>query len=210
MVAKGFRLGMLLQLSIGPVFMLVFHAAGTSGFLSGLAVVLAATMVDLFYMSVAGTGVVSLLKKTKIFRIFKIFGFGVLFIFGIHTITNALHHPLLPEINLFSSINSRSYFLQGILVTASNPLTILFWSGVYSLEAAKQNFNKKQLISFATGCVLATILFLTTVSATGSLFNIFFSPLIITCLNIIVGIILILLSFQFLFKKKAAYLCDAK
>lgn len=201
---------MLLQLSIGPVFMLVFHAAGTSGFLSGFAVVLAATTVDLLYMSLAGTGVVALLKKTNIFWILRIFGFAVLFIFGIHTILNALHHPLLPEINLFSSMNSRSYFLQGVLVTASNPLTILFWSGVFSLEATKQSLNKKQMIFFATGCALATIIFLTTVSAIGSLFNIYFPPLMITCLKIIVGIILILLGFQFLFKRKAAYMSDAR
>ncbi|MBH1940032.1 hypothetical protein I5677_03870 [Mobilitalea sibirica] len=56
----------------------------------------------------------------------------VLLLFGANIIAGAFHFTILPQISLFSDISEKSIFIQGLLLTASNPITIIFWSGVFS------------------------------------------------------------------------------
>lgn len=55
--AKGLRLGLLLQLSVGPVFIFVLQTAIARGIGDALAAVLAVTLVDAGYIILAFLGV---------------------------------------------------------------------------------------------------------------------------------------------------------
>ncbi len=201
MIFRGFRFGLLLQLAVGPVCMLVLSVAASQGFFAGLTAALAVTLVDLIYISLSCLGADVLLRKKKVKSALKYFGAAVLFIFGLSMILSAMNITLLPSLNLFGSFSGGGVFLRAMALTASNPLTIVFWSGVFSSQAADNNYSGKELRLFAVGCVLSTLVFLTAVALLGSFITDILGKNIVTALNIIVGAVIILFGVKLLFRK---------
>lgn len=201
MIWKGFRFGMILQLAVGPMCLMVFNTAATYGFLMGFSLVLAIALVDLIFILLAGIGVAAIINRENMKRIIKLFGCMVLLLFGANTIAGAFHYALLPEISLLSNIEGKSIFIQGLLLTASNPLTIIFWSGVFSTQVIENQYNKSQLVYFGAGCVLSTLCFLTLIDALGSVISGFLSQTVIQMLNVLIGIVIIFFGIRLLLKK---------
>lgn len=201
MIYKGFRFGMILQLAVGPMCLMVFNTSTTHGFWVGLSLVLAISLVDGLYITLSGLGIAATINKEKVKSTIKILGCIVLVLFGTNTITGAFGFSLLPDLKLFSNATNQNIFIQGILLTASNPLTIIFWGGVFSTQVVENSFSKKQLIFFGFGCILATLFFLTIVSFLGSILSGFLPQTIVKILNVAVGIILIYFGIKLLFKK---------
>ena len=201
MIYNGFKFGMLLQLAVGPMCLMVFNTSTTYGFFIGLSLVLAIAIIDGLYITLSGLGISAIINKQKVKAAVKILGCVVLVLFGINTITAVINFTILPSITLFSKVTSENIFIQGLLLTASNPLTIIFWSGVFGAQVIENELNKKQLFFFGFGCVLSTLTFLTAVAFCGSIMSGFLPKVVIQLLNIIVGFILILFGIKLLFKK---------
>lgn len=197
MIFKGFKFGMLLQFAIGPICLMVFNTSTTYGFWSGLTLVSAIAIIDSLYITFSGLGVAAFINKQKVKRVIRWLGCIVLVLFGINTIAGAFHISLSSNIRF---IYKQNVFIQGLLLTASNPLTIIFWSGVFSAQVAENNYSSKQLALFGFGCVLSTLSFLTFVAACGSLLKGFLPLLLIQVLNVMVGIILICFGIRLLIK----------
>ncbi len=202
MILKGLKFGMLLQLSIGPMCLMVFQTSSINGFLSSLNLVVAIALIDACYIGLSGIGIATVLRREGIQAFMKIFGCLILILFGLNTLSGSFDIAILPKLALFSNVLSRNLFLQGLLLTASNPLTILFWSGMFTTQLLENHWNKKQLFEFAAGCVLATLSFLTCIAILGSLIGRFLPYLIIQILNGVVGIFLIFFGIKMLFRKE--------
>lgn len=193
---------MLLQVSVGPMCLMVFNTAGTQGVWMALILVLAIALVDAAYIALAGLGVAAFINKERVRLVMKWFGCIVLVLFGIHTIMSAFDFSLLPDIRLFASAGESAHiFTQGIVLTASNPLTIIFWGGVFSAKASGLKMNRRQILLFGVGCVLSTVVFLCAVAALGSAVNNFLPQKAIIGLNVMVGCILILFGIRMLLGK---------
>lgn len=201
MILKGLRFGMLLQFAVGPMCLMVFNTSTTYGFICSLHLVFAIALIDALYIILSCVGVASVISKKKVKAVVKLIGCIVLVLFGANTILGAFDLFFLPRIALFSNISSKNLFVQGLLLTATNPLTIIFWSGVFSTQTIENKWNRKQLFLFATGCVLATIIFLTAVAILGSILSSFLPQIIVRFLNVAVGIILIIFGIRLLCKK---------
>jgi threonine/homoserine/homoserine lactone efflux protein len=201
MIYKGVRFGMLLQLAIGPMCLMVFNTSATYGLLIGLSLVLAITLVDLIFITLSGLGVAAVINNNKIKFVIKLFGSAVLILFGANTITEVFNFALIPHISLFSNVNGQSIFIQGLVLTASNPLTIIFWSGVFSTQVIENRYNKSQLFYFGLGCVLSTLCFLTFIAFLGTALSGFLSLTVIHVLNVGVGVIIIYFGIRLLTKK---------
>jgi threonine/homoserine/homoserine lactone efflux protein len=204
MILKGLKFGMLLQLSIGPMCLMVFQTSSSNGFLNSLNLVLAIALIDAFYIGLSGIGIATVLRKEGIQTGMKIFGCLILILFGVNTLSGSFDIAILPKIALFSNVSSRNLFFQGLLLTASNPLTILFWSGMFTTQVLENRWNKKQLVEFAAGCVLSTLSFLTCISILGSILGRFLPHFVIQILNGIVGSFLIFFGIKMLLKKSKA------
>jgi threonine/homoserine/homoserine lactone efflux protein len=202
MIYRGFKFGMLLQLAVGPMCLLVFSTSSTYGFLMGLSLVLAIALIDGLYITLSGLGVAILFNKEKIKSVIKKLGCIVLVLFGTNTIIGAFDFTFLPTIALFSNVTSQKIFFQGLLLTASNPLTIIFWSGVFSTQVIENEISKKQLFFFGFGCILSTLVFLTVIAFCGSVLSGFLPQIMIRILNVIVGFILVFFGIKLLFKNK--------
>ena len=190
MIIKGFRFGMILQLAIGPVSLFIFQTGVSSGFLAAFSGVLGTVLVDGSEILLAILGVGAILQRKKKSRIFlKYGGAAILVLFGIVNILGAFGISVLPA---FSLGHSNNVFWQTALLALSNPLTILFWAGVFAAKIVEEDMARADLNHFGFGCVLSTLFFLSLVSALGAVSRIVLPPILITVLNVAVGCVMIL------------------
>ena len=190
-ILDGFKFGMLLQLAIGPICLMVFKISGESGFLNGLYFTSAVTLIDALYIFLAIFGIGSIINKNAIKILLKYIGSIILILFGVNIILNTINISIIPTIKLFNVNNINNIFMQGIVLTASNPLTIIFWGGIFSNKIIENKYSKMNLLIFGIGCILSTIIFLSFIAIIGKLFNMFLPNIIIRISNIIVGIVII-------------------
>jgi threonine/homoserine/homoserine lactone efflux protein len=202
-IFSGFFFGMMLQLSIGPICLYIFKTGFARGFIAAETAVLAVALIDTLYIVLAISGLSTLISGEKSKWVLRIIGACVVLIFGINIIlTQFFKISLLPTINLFSDVVFNHPFYDGLLLTASNPLTIIFWSGVFATKISENTFSKKDLIYFSVGCVIATLVFLTLIALAGSLIKDFLPSIVIQWLNLAVGVALIFFAGKMLFSKK--------
>lgn len=198
---KGFKFGMLLQLSIGPVCLFIFQTAASTGFLSAQAAVLGVVSIDALFIAAAIFGVSKLIETKNVQPLLKIFGAVVLCLFGLHTILSVFGLPLLPSLH-FAGANSHSSFLYALILTASNPLTIVFWAGVFSSKLAEVSMPRAGAYAYGLGAALSTLFFLSLIAALGSLVSAFLPSAAIRLLNLAVGALLIGFGVNMLLKRK--------
>jgi len=115
---------------------------------------------------------------------------------------------ILPGAGLLSGLEPENIFLQGVLLTASNPLTILFWNSVISAQSSRHKMNSRHIFLFGTGCVLSTVVFLAMVAAAGSVINRFLPDILSRALNVMIGLVLIGYGVILFAKKKRKDLAD--
>lgn len=203
MIFIGLRFGMALQLAVGPLCFLTFRTAAERGFALGFQVALSVTLADALFVTLSGLGAAALLKRAKVRAAVIWIGSMVLCLFGLNIILGAFGVVLLPGLSLFGTAGG-SPFWQGFLLTVSNPLTIVFWGGVFTAQVAQNNWNRRQLLLFAAGCVLSTLLSLTLVAAIGTAVSGFLPEIAIRILNILVGAALIFYGLRLLIKRDQA------
>ncbi|ERI95712.1 hypothetical protein HMPREF1982_00015 [Clostridiales bacterium oral taxon 876 str. F0540] len=66
MIYKGFKFGMLLPLAVGPMYLMVFNTSATYGFLMGLSLVLAISLIDGLCIILSALGVAMIINKEMI------------------------------------------------------------------------------------------------------------------------------------------------
>jgi threonine/homoserine/homoserine lactone efflux protein len=202
MIFKGFKFGMLLQLAIGPICIFIFQAASSSGFLLAETGVLGGALIDALYILASIIGIGTIIEKnSQVKNGLKLFGAIVLILFGLSNILNIVGINFLPGLRFLSNQSTSSMFTRTLLLTLSNPLTIVFWAGAFSSKIAEENFHRNDLFLFGSGAVLATFFFLSFVSLAGSITKTFLPSFIIEILNGVVGIVLIYFGIKTAYKK---------
>lgn len=191
LLLNGLKFGMILQFAIGPVCMYIFGVGSNEGFFSAEYAVFAVALVDFIFVMLAILGISSFLKSEKIQNHFKVLGALIVGFFGLNIILGAFDINIMPSINLFGVTKFGSTFMYGFLLTASNPLTILFWTGVFSTKISEGTMKSADAYFFGIGAVVATLLFLSTIAIIGSIAKVFIPAFVIKGLNILVGIILV-------------------
>jgi len=200
-IFKGFIFGMLLQLAIGPVCLFVFKLGGNKGFIGAEIGVLGVAAADAFYILLAISGIASFIDQKRVKYIFKIMGAIIVAIFGLQTVLGVFGRGVIPSINLLNGINSENTFLEGLVLTASNPLAILFWVGIFSSKIVEEKLTRKDVYLFGLGSIISTLFFLTIVAAIGSVTGYFLPIKIISMLNLVVGVILIWFALKMIIKR---------
>ena len=203
MIQKGLRFGMALQLAVGPLCFLTLSTATERGFLAGIAVAVAVTLADALFVALSCLGAVTLLKRARVRAVVTWVGSLVLCLFGLNIIAGAFGMNLIPGLALLGTSDGNPFW-RGFILTVSNPLTILFWGGVFTAQIAQNQWNRRQLWWFATGCVLSTLLSLTLIAGIGTVVSGFLPEIAIKILNILVGAALIVYGVRLLYKKDQA------
>ncbi len=203
MILKGFRFGILLQFAVGPICLYLFQTAVSSGLQPALPGVIGVALADGLYIALAIFGLGALIRKhTRLQNGFQHFGATIVILFGLSTLLGAFGVSILPSLHL-QTAGIQSMFVKALLLTLSNPMTILFWTGVFSAKIAEDNLNQQAMMAFGLGAILSTLVFLSGVSFLGSRIAGFLTPSLLLIFNAAVGIILMGFGLKILFASAA-------
>ena len=185
---EGLALGLFLQISVGPVCIAVLHKGLTQGFRHALPMVWGVAVVDALYILLSVVGVSAILQFGPARLAMGLAGALLLVYFGIRY----LRAPAgLARIEHQGDSPFKS-FTFGVGLTLTNPLTILFWTGVLGAMMSTHRFHQAGgVVYFAAGCVAATLLFLTGVALAGHLLERVLTERLALWLNRAVGLFLI-------------------
>ncbi|WP_053363815.1 LysE family transporter [Bacillus sp. FJAT-27251] len=149
-------LGLSLAAPIGPVNAAQMDKGIKSGFLHSWLLGLGALTADIVYMLAVYMGLVHFLETPFMQSFLWLFGFFVLMYTGIETITGAGKVELEARGQSESGFKS---FLSGFLMSISNPLTILFWLGIYGSVLAKTatEYGTEELILYSSAIILGLV-----------------------------------------------------
>lgn len=187
---NGLATGLVLQLAIGPVFFFIINLALQKSIFDGLIGTLAVTIVDYFYITLAIFGIGKLLENKKVKKMFGIISSIVLIIFGIFIIKGITNSGISTAV-ITNSTNLLSSFASVFFLTISSPMTIVFFTSIFTAKALEYNYTKKELLIFGFGTGLATFLFMGTSVILFSLIKGSVPILLIKILNLVVGCLLI-------------------
>jgi threonine/homoserine/homoserine lactone efflux protein len=185
---QGLGLGLILQISVGPVCVAVLHKGLTQGFRHAFAMVWGVALVDALYILLSVAGVSALLQIGPARAIVGVAGALLLFYFGIRY----LRAPVATGRVEHASESPLKSLTFGVGLTLTNPLTILFWAGVLGATMSTHTFNQAGgVFYFAAGCVAATLLFLTAIAVAGHYLERVLTDRLSLWLNRVVGLFLI-------------------
>ncbi len=196
----GLKFGMLLQLAIGPMCLLVFNTAKNMGFINALSLVSAIALIDAFYIYLAGIGVSRLLLQERVKICVSVTGAFVLCLFGINMILEVVGRDIVLHISSYS--DAQSVFVQGLILTLSNPLTIVFWGTVLTQKMIKEQLRRSELFFFSAGLVSATVFFLTGIAILGTEMKEFLPDTISNGMNVVVGVVIVYFGIKMFLNKQ--------
>jgi len=187
---KGFYTGLFLQLAIGPVFFFILNISFNSNFYTVIFGVLAVTLVDYLYISLSILGIGKLLSTGKNKLLFTTISSLVLIIFGILSIKSGLT-TVNQSAGIATTWTPLKSFVSCLILTISSPLTIVFWSSIFSAKTIELDLKKKELMYFGIGAGFATFIFMSVTMLILSVIKQSIPSLVIQVLNCLVGALLI-------------------
>ncbi|MGX9133331.1 LysE family transporter [Rummeliibacillus sp. JY-2-4R] len=153
-----FFLGVSLAAPIGPVKATLLNLGIKNGFFHAWFFSLGAIATDLTYMVLVYLGIGRFIEYPFIKSILWSFGCFVLLYTGIENLLTL--HKMKLESNFKKMSRLRHSFLSGFLIALLNPLTILFWLGIYGsvLVGGSHNLNHIQIGLYSICILLGIIL----------------------------------------------------
>ncbi|WP_456278601.1 LysE family transporter [Bacillus sp. AK128] len=184
-------LGLSLAAPIGPINAAQLDRGIKSGFFHAWIIGLGSVAADIVYMCAVYLGMVHFIEIPIVKAFLWLFGFFVLVYTGIESIISAVqlkadgrgdHHD--------SYIKT---FITGFFMSISNPLTILFWLGIYGSILAKTSatLETDQLMLYSFAIILGLLVWDFTMAAVASSFRKLLTPQLLRSISIISGLSLV-------------------
>ena len=186
---NGLFTGLALQIAIGPVFFYIINLTLQKTIFHGLVGALAVAIIDFSYVALAILGIGKILEKEKVKKIFGIVSSIVLVVFGLIIIRGITNLSISNEI--IDSTSLLSSFTSVLLLTISNPITIVLYTGILGSKGIEKNYTQRELFVFGFGIGMATLIFMSASVILFSLIKGSVPVLLIQIMNLIVGCLLI-------------------
>jgi len=183
-------LGLSLAAPIGPINAAQLDKDIKKGFWHAWILGLGAILADAVYMALVYFGVVHFLEMDFMKTFLWLFGFFVLTYTGIETVLSA-GKLVIDERKANDS--HFSSFLSGFLMSISNPLTILFWLGIYGsvLANAADKYDIQHLILYSSAIFFGILCWDITMALVSSSFRKFLTQPILVLISALSGLSLI-------------------
>lgn len=183
-------LGLSLAAPIGPINAAQIDRGIRNGFMHAWFVGVGAVLADAIYMLAVYIGVHQFLGTSFMKTFLWSFGSFVLLYTGVESIINA------GKINLEKNRNKEPLvksFLSGFLMSISNPLTILFWLGIYGSILAKTaaSYENSELILYSCAIFIGLLLWDFTMAGISSSFKKYLTPSLLVFISFLSGLSLI-------------------
>lgn len=183
-------LGLSLAAPIGPINAAQIDRGIRNGFMHSWLIGVGAVMADGIYMLVVYIGVVQFLETPFMQTFLWLFGCFVLIYTGVESLQNA------GKVNLSQQRGSEPLiksFFSGFLMSISNPLTILFWLGIYGSVLAKTaaTYDSGQLILYSSAIFIGLLLWDISMAGLASSFRTFLTSQLLISISLLSGLSLI-------------------
>lgn len=188
---SGVRTGLFLQLAVGPVFFFILGITISSNYINGLFAIFAVTFVDYIYIFLSIIGIGRLLEQNKVKKIFGLISSVILILFGVMILYQGILFINKTELRHAFAWTPLKSFTSSFVLTISSPLTIVFWSSIFSTKAIEKNYKNKQLVMFGAGAGSATFLFFGLTMLILSLLKSNIPNIAVQVMNCVVGMLLI-------------------
>jgi threonine/homoserine/homoserine lactone efflux protein len=188
---NGLLTGLFLQLAIGPVFFYIFKISLESNFTTALSAILAVTLVDYLYIALSILGLGRILENNKAKKITGIIGSSALILFGTSILFSAFAAKNPAGGSSVTGITPLGSFVSCFILTLSSPLTIVFWSSIFTTKVLENGYDKKQVMVFGLGSGASTFIFLATAMFILSLVRSGIPDMVVSWLNVVVGALLV-------------------
>lgn len=184
-------LGLSLAAPIGPINAAQLDRGIKNGFLHSWMVGVGAMFADMLYMIAVYMGVVHFLEIPIVKSFLWLFGFFVLVYSGFECLLSAgkIHSHLRTK-NDEPVIKS---FFSGFFMSLSNPLTILFWLGIYGSVLAKtvNTYDTSQLLIYSCAIFSGIMIWDFTMALIASTFRRFLTMKLLSFISMASGLSLI-------------------
>lgn len=192
-------LGLSLAAPIGPVNAAQLDKGIKNGFFHSWLVGLGAMTADAIYMIAVYLGVVHFLEIPIIKAFLWFFGFFVLIYTGIESLLGA--GKIVSSRRNGDESPFKSFF-SGFLMSISNPLTILFWLGIYGsvLAETATKYDRAHVIIYSFAIFVGLFVWDITLAAAASTFKRILTGRLLTFISILSGVSLIGFGFYFGFQ----------
>ena len=190
-------LGLSLAAPIGPINAAQLDIGIKKGFLHAWIFGWGAILADTVFIVLVFFGFIHFMDNSFMKTFLWLFGFFVLTYTGIESLLSAGKI----EVN-GRKVNDRlaSSFFSGFIMSLSNPLSILFWLGIYGsvLANSVSKYDIHHLLLYSSGILLGLLTWDFTMAIISSSLRRFLSKPILTSISIISGVSLIGIGIYFL------------
>lgn len=179
-------LGLSLAAPIGPINAAQIDRGIRNGFIHAWLIGVGAVLADGIYMLAVYIGVNQFLDTAFMKAFLWLFGCFVLLYTGLESMINAGKLNLKDHRNREPLIKS---FLSGFFMSISNPLTILFWLGIYGSILAKTaaSYETSQLILYSSAIFIGLLLWDIMMASISSNFKKYLTPSLLIFISFLSG-----------------------
>ena len=149
-LVTGFGLGFLVAAEVGPIWLLCLRTSARHGFRPGAAVGAGAATVDTLYAALGIAGASALLRIDTLRIAIGAAGALVLAVIAARTLWSAFRVRLGGEA-VEEIARPRRAYVTALAATASNPLTIASWAGIFSAASVAGLAAPPLLVGVALG-----------------------------------------------------------
>lgn len=183
-------LGLSLAAPIGPINAAQIDRGIRNGFLHSWFIGIGAVLADGIYMLIVYIGVVRFLETELMQTFLWLFGCFVLVYTGVETMMNAGKVHLQYARSKEPLVKS---FITGFFMSISNPLTILFWLGIYGSVLAKTaaSYESSQLILYSSAIFIGLLIWDITMAGVASSFRKYLTNKLLVVISLLSGLSLI-------------------
>ncbi|RFU64208.1 LysE family transporter [Bacillus sp. V59.32b] len=189
-------LGLSLAAPIGPINAAQLDQGIKNGFWNAWILGLGAALADAIYMALVYLGVVHFLETPFMKTFLWLFGFFVLTYTGIESVISA---GKLSANEMRNKESLSKSFFSGFFMSISNPLTILFWLGIFGSvmanASAKYDFNHLLLICAAI--FLGIVIWDISMAFMASIARKYLTPSLLKMISLLSGLSLVGFGFYF-------------
>ncbi|MCW2571329.1 MAG: putative threonine efflux protein [Frankiales bacterium] len=160
-VLIGFGLGFLVALQLGPMSLLLIRSTLRDGVQVGLAIGAGVAVIDALYAALGAAGAAPLLTVGPLRLVLGALGALVLVWLGVRTLLSAVHVRAGLE-GPADVGDPRRAFRTSLGATASNPLTIASWAGIF---AAASTGTSASAVPLVVGVALGSATWMTVLAS---------------------------------------------
>lgn len=183
-------LGLSLAAPIGPINAAQIDRGIRHGFMHSWLIGVGAAAADGVYMIIVYLGVVHFLETSFMQTFLWLFGCFVLTYTGIETILSANKLNIADNRKKEPLLRS---FVSGFFMSISNPLTILFWLGIYGSVLAKTaaTYETSRLILYSSAIFIGLLIWDITMAGVASNFRKYLTTRLLIGISLLSGVSLI-------------------